>query len=173
MRRIMKICWSIATFLTFLSMISFHMMGSSLGMAFARGNSLKLDLVLQNQSEFQAKLGKNIASIVIFLTQILAIIEFYCYVQIYRDLKQNDIKIAKSVCPKVIKSRRKRNVTNLFGQTVSSAIGFALAGLSNALLSIFPSHSHVFPISMALLWTLISLTQFFTSGELRRHYFTV
>ena len=161
------IFWLIIFCVILLNFIGGKLAGSTLSLAFARGQSLKLDLTLQ-QSE-TAKLGKYLLVTVTSICQLSILFELFCYAEIYRDLYKNDLRIAKNISPGVIRSRRKRNITTLSGQVASFAIEFTFGFIVNAMLA-FESHAYMFPIFNCVVSTLISISQFFTSAELRRHY---
>ena len=167
MKSLKIIFWLISLSVLLLNFIGGISAGSALSLAFSRGQSLKLDLTLQ-QSE-TAKLGKSLLLAVSIFCQFAILFELFCYVEIYRELYQNDLRIAKNIAPGVIRSRRKRNITTLSGQVASFAIEFTFGFIINAMLA-FESHAHMFPIFNCVVSTLISISQFFTSAELRRHY---
>ena len=167
MKKLRKTFWLFSLTSTALTIYGGVLSGSTLALAFARGRSLKLDLILNPNPN--AKIGKSIVLAIAILLQMASVMEVGCYIEIYRKLYQHDTTVAKKVCPSTLRSRRKRNITNLSGQVISFAIEFTTGILINSMLA-FESHASLFPIYLSIASTLVSMSQFFTSGELRRHY---
>ena len=160
--------WLIILCALLLILIGGKLGGSTLSLAYARGHSLKLDFTLQ-QSE-TAKLGKYLLVAINSICQLSVLFELFCYATIFRDLYQNDQKMSKMLSLGVLRGRQKRNITTLSGQVISFAVEFIFGLIVNAMLA-FESHAYMFPIFNCVVSTLISMSQFFTSAELRRHYF--
>ena len=126
---------------------------------------------IYENKHFDEILAKRLRQMVVFISQICIIVELLMYVWIIKELWSHDkTKHQEGIITKHMREERNRkNVITIYGQIasfVTELIGsvYIMIHVANESLT-DPS---VMPISTIIIFFFVSLSQFFTSHELRR-----
>ena len=142
---------------------------------FCRGYTREMTTIISEYQGGQSiSFGIKIFYIIFGLSQLIILFEFLCYAIIMISLYLHDRKLSKDkvIDSKVMKSRTKKNAITMTGQLLSFLMGLGYTLLLFILYKlergwgIFQYGNMV--ILIILLWTANTVTQIWTSPEMRR-----
>ena len=120
--------------------------------------------------EFRRKL----LSTILLLARVFALVEICCYCAIFYQIFKNNKLNRANLPKKEITSRKNKNVVTLTGQVVS----FIMESFTLMIVQVVSRSSNesklvetsFSPIYLIIAVTVISISYFFSSHELKRHY---
>ena len=125
-------------------------------------------------SEASIQYGKKFLAYGIAFGQAITLVEFICYVLLYKSLKEHNKSFFKIVQESILKKRAKRNTITFAGQ----AITFMMEVLYGILMQVLINFGGIggffepgaIPCALLVLMASLSVTQILTSPPLRRFY---
>ena len=123
-------------------------------------------------SDEEIQFGKRILSGAIGILQICIIIEFLCYIIIFKGLQKQDKSFIKIIQEDVLKKRLKKNTITLTGQAFGFIVELMYSILAQLLLHFGPQIgvyvSGLLPCALIVTMAAYTSAQIISSPELRR-----
>ena len=104
----------------YLYAISYY--GSSDTYDFCRGFTTKMAHVLMKKTDQEIQYGKGISHAIILFAQSFVVLEFVCYLVIYRSLGEKNKTLLNIVQEDVLRARAKKNMITLTGQALTFVV---------------------------------------------------
>jgi len=146
--------------------------GSSNTYDFSRGYTTKMAHVIMKKTEQEIQYGKEIIHAVILFAQSFVILEFVCYLVIYRSLGEKNKSLLNIVQEDVLRTRAKKNTITLTGQAITFVVEVTYSILMQVMLH-FGTLGGFFepgalPCFAVFVMGAVTASQVLSSPELRR-----